>query len=181
MGAILNSYDIVLSSCGADVSFGRKLGFEGIGVVGNGIVAVNADDPNAKVPEGRAIAFGSAENMSALVRKGIAGVCISGYKIDRKLIEDMSANDCILCISTKEITNSYGIRRAKAIYRASKLFRLAKKRKIRVAFATMASSTGEMLSKIQLIEIAKLIGAEEQYARYSISEINRYIVEGEER
>lgn len=174
----MHFYDIVLSSCDAGANLASKLGFDRLGRVGSGIGIVDANTQH--VPdstEGRAIAFGSDEGkLSSLVRKGIAAVHVDGFRIDRKLMEEIAANGCILCIDTKSITNSYGIRRAKALYRASRLFRLAKKKKIRVSFATLAASKEEMLSKIQLIEIAKLIGADEQYARYSMSEINGYLV-----
>ncbi len=178
----MDSYDIVLDSCETDSGFAGMIGFKQLGVVGRGIGMIDADRlHNIDSVQKRSIAFGSdAGKLSALVRKGVAAVHVSEFRIDRKLIEDIAANDCVLCISTKEITNTYGAKRARMLYKASRLFRLAKKRKIRVAFATMASSLNEMLSKIQLIEIAKLIGADEQYARYSIGEINGYLVNGDD-
>ncbi|MCL4403130.1 MAG: hypothetical protein M1500_03050 [Candidatus Marsarchaeota archaeon] len=174
----MHFYDIVLNSCDVSKDLTAKLGFTSVGRAGSDIGIIDANAQHViKESIGKAIAFGSDEGkLSALVRKGVAAVHIDGYKIDRKLMEEIAANDCILCIDTKSITNSYGTRRTKALYRASRLFKLAKKRKIRVSFATMAASVDEMLSKIQIIEIAKLIGADEQYARYSISEINGYLV-----
>jgi hypothetical protein len=59
----------------------------------------------------------------------------------------------------------------------SKLFEYAKKSKIDVMFVTLARSNAFLCSCMQLVEIAKLIGAEEEYAKRSISSANSVVGE----
>ena len=49
--------------------------------------------------------------------------------------------------------------------------------KLEVCFATFAKSNLNLCSYMQLIELAKLLGADEDYARKSISSVTKSLVE----
>ena len=111
------------------------------------------------------------------MKNGASAVAITDSYIDRKLMDTIKENKCILCMPLGTITASYGVERARNIYRMRKLFADARKRGIEVCFISMAKTPQFLNSYMQLIELAKLLGADERYARYSISEITKALVE----
>ncbi|MCW6160530.1 MAG: hypothetical protein LVQ95_05605 [Candidatus Micrarchaeales archaeon] len=174
----MNFYDIAADSCTFDSAFEKRLGFKRIFVVNRDIAAVGRGDENKQITE-RSIAFGKAEEqLLALVKNGASAVAITDSYIDRKLMESIRENKCVLCLPMSIITASYGVERARNVYRMRKLFADARKRGIDVCFASMAKTPAYLNSYMQLIELAKLVGAEERYARYSMSEITKSLVEG---
>ncbi len=92
-------------------------------------------------------------------------------------MEKMKESDIALCLPTSFITCSYGLQRSRTIYLMSKLFAHAKSIKLDVSFATLAMNNMHLCSYIQLMELAKLLGADEEYAKRSMSETNRMLVE----
>jgi hypothetical protein len=170
----LDFYDIASETCTFDGSLVKRLGFQQIFVLNKDVRAVG--DGNASNKEG-AIAFGSDKNkLTALVKNGAAAVCITDFFIDRKLIEAIRDERCVLCIPMTAITASHGIERSRNIYKMSKLFTYARKHDVEVCFASMAKTPMHLNSYMQLIELAKLIGSDDKYARYSISKITKSIV-----
>ena len=174
----MNFYDIAADQCTFDGAFEKRLGFKRIFVINRDVAAVGHGDENRQITE-KSIAFGKAkEQLLALVKNGASAVAITDSYIDRKLMEAIKDNKCVLCLPMNIITASYGVERARNIYRMRKLFADARKRGIDVCFASMAKSPAYLNSYMQLIELAKLVGADERYARYSMSEITRSVVEG---
>lgn len=172
----MNFYDIVSETCQVDGAMEKKLGFKKIFTINKDIRAVGRGDENRKLTE-RCIAFGRAkEQLLALAKNGASAVAITDSYIDRKLMEVIRENNCVLCMPMSTITASYGVERARNIYRMSRLYRDARKRGIEVCFASMAKTRLNLNSYMQLIELAKLLGADERYARYSISEITKSMV-----
>ena len=168
-------YDIVSETCAFELQFAERLGFKGIFTIGKEIKAAGSKGiGNRDIPT---IAFGKGEQLFSLVKQGARAVSITDSYIDRKLLEAMKDSDCVLCMAMSSVTASYGIERSRTIYKMSRLFKEARKRGVDVTFVSMAKDRNYMNSYIQLVELAKLIGAEEQYARHSISEVTGAIGE----
>ena len=172
-------YDIVSETCTFEPEFAERLGFSRIFTLGREILAAGSKGiGNREVPS---IAFGRGEQLFKLVKQGARAVSITDSYIDRRLLVSIKENGCVLCMAMSTITASYGVERSRNIYKMSKLFKAARKLGIDVAFVSMAKDTNYMNSYIQLLELARLIGADEQYARQSISKITAAIGEGEQQ
>lgn len=172
----MNFYDIAADSCAFDSALEKRLGFKKIYIINKDIAAVGHGDENRQVT-GRSIAFGKAEEqLLALVKNGAAAVSITDSYIDRKLMEAIRENKCLICLPMSAITASYGVERSRNIYKMKRLFAEARRRGIDVCFASMAKTPANLNSYMQLVELAKLVGADERYARHSISEITKALV-----
>lgn len=170
----MDFYDLASEGCTFDDAFARRLGFKKVFTINKDIKAVgHGSEANTAQ---NAIAFGKDKaQLFSLVRHGASFVAITDSYIDKKLMQGIKENKCILCMPMSIITASYGLERSRNAYRMKKLFEHARKMGIEVAFVSMAKTKEYMNSYMQLIELAKLIGADERYARYSISEINKRI------
>jgi len=169
-------YDIVFEGCNADEKTARKLGFEKIGVIPKDIMLLDLDRKKFG-GEKRCIASGSAGNLSSAVSSGVAAVYLKEPIIDKSLIAKMADNSTILCISLSEITSLYGLKRSRTMLKVGRLFLYAKKKDVPVSFITAARSDSLMCSHMQMVELAKLLGADEEYARVSIGETNKMLLE----
>jgi hypothetical protein len=169
----MDFYDLASEGCDFDDTFAKRLGFKKVFTVNKDIKAVgHGSEANSTV--NGTIAFGKDKaQLFSLVRHGARFVAITDSYIDKKLMQAIKENKCILCMPMSIITASYGTERSRNTYRMKKLFEHARKMGIEVAFVSMAKTKEFMNSYMQLIELAKLIGADERYARYSISEINK--------
>lgn len=173
----MNFYDIAADSCAIDAALAKRLGFKKIFVINKDVEAVGHGSENRQITE-RSIAFGKAkEQLLALVKNGASAIAITDSYIDRKLMDAIKDNGCVLCMPMSTITASYGMERARNIYKMKRLFVEARKRGIDVCFISMAKTPAYLNSYTQLIELAKLIGADERYARYSMSEVTKALVE----
>ncbi len=171
----MNFYDIVSETCTFDADFAKRLGFKQIFKLRKEIRPVGHGYEQEKIVD-NSMAFGRDKNqLISLVKNGATAVAITDSYIDKKLMDTIKQESCILCIPTCIITASYGVERSRNIYKMSRLFAYAKKQGIDVCFASIATSKAHVNSYMQLIELAKLIGADEKYARYSISEITKSI------
>lgn len=160
-----------------DANLVKRLGFKNIFALNKDIKAVGHGHENQKVDENR-IAFGMDKNqLAVLVKNGANAIAITDSYIDKKLMETIKKEKCVLCMPMSTITASYGVERSRNIYKMGKLFAYARKIGIDVCFVSMAKTPGYMNSYMQLIELAKLLGSDEQYARHSISIITKSIVE----
>jgi hypothetical protein len=173
----LDFYDIVSETCKFDSSLVKRLGFKKIFVLNTDIKAAGHGSENQRLSES-SIAFGMDKNqLTTLVKNGATAVAITDSYIDKKLMDTINKEKCVLCLPMINITASYGVERSRNIYKMSKLFAYARKAGIDVCFASMAKTPAHMNSYMQLIELAKLVGSDEQYARHSISVITKSIVE----
>ena len=114
--------------------------------------------------------------LTALAHRGVRGIAITDSFIDRKLLDMIKENGCILILPMSIVTASYGIERSRNIYRMGRLLLNAQSREIPVSFVSMAKTMQHMNSYMQLIELAKLVGADERYATHSISLTNGKLV-----
>ncbi len=97
-------------------------------------------------------------------------------RINKKALEQMKEREIALCIQLSQLTGSHSLQRSRNLYMASKLFDYAAGIGIEVSFATFAKSREHLCSYMQIIELAKLLGASEEYARGSLSGTNNSLV-----
>ncbi|MDE1856748.1 MAG: hypothetical protein KGH98_01545 [Candidatus Micrarchaeota archaeon] len=163
-------------TCSFETGFEKRLGFARILSAGKDFAESDIDQKRGAVAT---LAIGSDESgLIEAVKRGAKAVVISDLTIGKKLIETMKANGTVLCLPMSMITETYGDRRVRNTYKMSKLFAYAKKQGLEVSVVSMAASKESMCSYMQLIQLARLIGAEERYARYSLSEVNRIFGRG---
>lgn len=122
------------------------------------------------------IAYGSnASNMIHMVRSGANAIMLNDFKIEKKLLEIAIENECILLIPFNSIISSYGFERSRNLFKASKLLTYATKKGAKISFISMASSKLGMCSYMQLVELAKMLGASEKEAREGIGKITKSV------
>ena len=170
-------YDIALQSCSVGSGIESSLGFKRIFLAGKDVALLGArkkgDFPNA-------IVSGTDKKLlTEASRGGARALIIEDMRIDRSLIDTMLKRGTVLCMPMSAITSREGMERSKAIFLMSGLFGYAKGRGVHVGFVSLAACGAELCSSMQLIEFARLMGAEEQYARYSISTVNEEIANGD--
>lgn len=151
----------------------EALGFKRIIEIGNDINA--AYSPSDAI-EG-SIFIGSGEALRYAAKRHPKAICITDYRIDRSLIATMRDKDIVLCIGFNDMMQSIGLRRQAMLYMSSRLFTYAKRNGVNIVFASFARKKNMLLSYIQLIELAKLIGASEEYARESIGKTSLWLTE----
>ena len=151
----------------------RQLGFKRIAVLGT---EVRITAPGSKGIEGSICAGPSGEALNAAAKQQPRAIILGDSRIDRKLLATMKDRDVMLCIPFNRILESTGLRRTSSIYMAGKLANYAIKLGIRVAFVSMAGSEEMLCSPVQLIELAKLLGVREEYARNAVVVTNGELV-----
>ncbi len=168
-------YDIVFDSCNVDEKVERKLGFERIGLIPRDVALLDVD---RKKPErnSRCIAYGSLGNLLGAANMGVAALRMREPTIDKRLIAAMAENGTALCIPISDITSLYGLKRSRTLYKVGKLFVYAKKAGVDVSLVTAAEDDSMLCSYMQIIEVAKLFGAQEADARRSMSEVNKRLL-----
>lgn len=167
-------YDIAAHTCLVDPLLEKRLGFKRILLSGTDLQIEHVDQKVGRF--GVQIAYGA--NKKALFehsRNGTRALAISDFEIDFKLLESMADNKTILCISLDNIVGLRDAALTRAIYRASKLVHRAKKYRLEISIASMAQTQNYLCSYMQLIELGKLLGLEEQYARHSLSDVNKQL------
>ncbi|MCL5115031.1 MAG: hypothetical protein M1528_00630 [Candidatus Marsarchaeota archaeon] len=175
-GVALAYYDLVFGSCDIDSELPGRLGFKKIGIVDEDIQVVDVSG-GKKANSTDAIAVGPAG--AALIgeaSRGVKSILIKDYSLDNSLVAAIAENNTILVMPVSDLMKVSGIKRSRLMFKMQRLVESAKKHKIQVAFVTMADSRGNMCSYMQLIELSKLIGADGDYARRSVSETNRVLV-----
>ncbi|MCL4373484.1 MAG: hypothetical protein M1360_01950 [Candidatus Marsarchaeota archaeon] len=164
----MDYYDIVMDSCSFPSGFEHELGFKRVFVSGRDFEPANAD--KGEDAKGRLAIGHSSKNLLHAARRFAVAVVPMNLGLDRAFIETLRENSTILIIP---LSMTYGASSDFALstnmHLASKMLAYANKRKVRVGFATMARSFEHMESYMQLIELAKLIGASEDEARQGIS------------
>ena len=167
-------YDIVMDTCTVSERLERMLGFARIGVSGRGVDVVAADKSSAG--SGVVVVGKDAARLASAAKSAAAAICLEEPAVDKELLRAMADNGCALCIPLSRIMESFGMRRPRLIYKTERLFSAAKREGVPVAFVTLARSNSLMCSYMQLIELAKMVGADEQYARNSISVTNKGLI-----
>lgn len=174
----MDYYDIALQSCGASPAMEAELGFRHIFLAGKEVPLLNSGKKG-----NFSGAIFSGTNKKLLVdasRGGARALILEDMRIDRSLIDTMVKKGTALCIPMYAVTSKEGMERSKALFLLKGLFEYVRHRGMHVGFVSLAPSRSGLCSSMQLVEFAKLIGADEQYARYSIGAVNRAIANGDE-
>ncbi len=172
----MDFYDIASETCDFDEKLAEKLGFKRIFRLNKDVKAVGNGSENKDITDG--IGFGKDPNqLLNLVKHGAVAIAITDSFIDKQLMAEMKERNCILLLPMTNITASFGLQRSHNIFKMSKLFSYARKMKIEICFASMAKTPLHLNSYIQLIALAKLVGSDDTYARYSLNKISKSIVE----
>ncbi len=156
-------YDIVLDTCRFDSGFPGRLGFERV----------------FSIKEGNHMLFigsGKAKVLAAM-QNGAVAVAITDFSLDKQGMARVADNGAILCVPVSYLARAGGLQQAKMLHRASYLVKYAYKKGIEVSFVSLAGSQMFMNSRMQLIELAKMLGTTEELARHGVSEANRKIIE----
>jgi hypothetical protein len=174
-GGYLEYYDIVRSSCNFDEKLCMKLGFKGIAKAPGDISITDA--ASGRIVRGeRNIVYGSGNLLIGAVKKGAGAVWITDYLLDKKLLDVISDNSIPLVFPLSDIIFAKGLQRPRLMAKMSVLLKYSKKLGLGISFITLADSQKNMCSYMQLIEIAKLLGADDELARTGLSEINKRIL-----
>jgi len=168
-------YDVAYETCGTDSKLEKRLGYERIFSSKEAKVVDGNSYKGSEVEDSLFISSPRANIMAAL-KASPKAVVFPDSRIDRKVIKVVAEREVALCIPIGDLTSSYGLQRSRSLYMTSKLFDYARSKKIDVSFVTLARDRTQLCSYIQLIEMAKLLGASEEYARESISKINKSMV-----
>ncbi len=165
-------YDIVMGSCTHDERFVQRLGFKRV-FSADGIGAV-VQGSGTKVPQKPFIAIGhDAGWLTNMMKNGAAALVVERNDADRKLLAVMRDRDATLLVPLGPMTELFGLRRTRTMYFMHSMVKLAMKMKVRVGFASLAGSRLQMCSYMQLIELAKLVGATEGLAREALGKVNK--------
>ena len=176
-GASLPYYDAIFDTCEVSDALVGRLGFKRMIVLGRDLPVIRTD-ARGLGGEKRALAVGrDSARLAAAVKGGVASACLEEPIMDKELLAAMADNDCILCVPMSGIMSAFGLRRARLMYRTGRLISKAEKMGVPVGIVTMAPSNALMCSYMQMVELARLMGVEEGFARESISVTNRRLVE----
>lgn len=170
-------YDIVMGQAASDSKFAGRLGFRRVfDAVAD--IGVLMQGEGAKVPNKPFIAIGhDAGWLTNMMKNGAVALVVERNDADRKLLAAMRDHDTVLLVPFGQLTGLFGIRRTRTMYFMQAMVRTAMKMKVRVGFASLAASRLQMCSYMQLIELAKLVGAPEKLAREALEKVNKELGE----
>jgi RNase P/RNase MRP subunit p30 len=169
---------MVLQGCSLDPELEAALGFERVFVAGKDVVLISAGKRGNF--SGALVSGTNVEMLAEAARSGARTLIIEDMRIDRSLIDTMAKRGTVLCMPMSAITTKESMDRSRTVFMMKGLFDYARGKGIHVAFVSLAASRLGLCSCMQLMEFAKMIGADEQYAKYSIGTINRAIANGNE-
>ena len=149
-----------------DGQLAKRLGYNRIFRNGDALKLSGRPEPNTKT-------ITNSNNQQVLLRsladRNTIGIAFSDNKPDAKVVVDAAekGKPIFFISASLLIGNHKDIQ--KSLYSIRKLFRVAKKARAKTGILTFARSKEQLLSVMQLIEIAKLIGADETEAKKMIS------------
>lgn len=158
----LRYYDILYDSCKPDRPFQERLGFESVFFVRKG----------SRFP---VCASSDASVLLKALQGNAVAIAITDFTIDRKLMVKVKESGALLCIPFSEIVSRTGFQRTRLIYKATAMLKYAYNKRIDVSFASLAESELYMNSRMQLVELARMLGATEEQARQGVSSSNKRI------
>lgn len=159
LGFLLEYYDLVFDTAKYDDAFTSALGFAHIFKVKDGDKRIGIGNDPHKLTEA--------------LQRGAGVIAITDFSMDKTLLAKIKDNDAVLCIPLSVIEKSAHGSRPSLMYRAAALSRYALSKRIELSIASLADSRRYMLSYMQIIELAKLIGIDREKARECVSEANR--------
>jgi RNase P/RNase MRP subunit p30 len=143
----------------------EKLGYKKI-FNNKNITLYNANQEKKGLPY--IIEADSSELNKYIKRDNIIGIIIRDLFLDRNLIELAKQNEKFIIFKSTKLTNSSSWELIRNINKMRFVLKYCMHVDAMTAIATMAKNNDELLSAIQQLEIAKLIGADEEYAKYML-------------
>ncbi len=145
-----------------DTELAARLGF--LRVLGSIHIAVSSSSSS---PEGPHIVISDSQGelSKALRESSVAAIVVKDSAIMRKVFAEAAEREKPLLLIATELTCAEGRQRLRNIYRMKNLFRIAKHAGCRIGIVTLARDRESMLSVMQMIELAMLIGATRSEAK----------------
>ena len=174
----MDYYDIAYETCDINKDLEARLGYKRIFLTNKDVKIIDGSTryKNSEI-EGSIFLNAGEDNIIGVLNASPRAVSFLDSKINKKALEQMAERKILLCLPISILTSSYGLQRSRNLYLMGKLFNYAKSMKISVSFVTLAKNNMNLCSYLQLIELAKVLGADEEYARKSISSTNKSLVE----
>ncbi|MCL4411474.1 hypothetical protein M1329_00860 [Candidatus Marsarchaeota archaeon] len=168
----MDYYDLVRATCDYDRGFDARLGFKRVFKEGNDIgMAIQGGESGQH--KGKFMAVGRDMGWLAnMIKGGAKALVVERNDADGKLLATMRERGTILLFPMSSITELFGLKRTRAMYFMGNMLKDATKAGVRVGFVSLAASKLQMCSYMQLVELAKLIGASEKQARSALSAVN---------
>jgi len=175
-GVSLDYYDIAYGSCNVSEALENALGYKRIFLSSKDLKIIDSIYKKEEIEGSISINASDDKDIFAVIKGNPSAIAFKDLHINKKAMEKMKESEIALCLPMSYITCSYGLQRSRNIYLMSKLFAHARSIKMDASFATLAMNNIHLCSYMQLIELAKLLGASDDYARSSISGINGALV-----
>ncbi len=100
------------------------------------------------------------------IREGsVIGILLEDNIEAKSVIEHAASEEKPLFLAATHLTSSDTRERLRNIYRMRRLFAFARHARARLGLITLAADASELLSSMQMLEIAMMLGAEEPYAK----------------
>lgn len=163
--------DYVRDSNALDAKTAKLLGFKKVFNSTDGISIIT--EPQSIGPhETNVIIEGHCGYIAKYINdKRVIGMIIEDFQADRNLIEHARHKEKIIMINAGKITNSNDNYRARNLIRARELVKNALHYKIKIAISSTARNPNEVLSAGQLIELAKILGANEEQSKNMLTSL----------
>lgn len=109
---------------------------------------------------GKCIVKNAKENIlgKAVHHNSVIGIMPTDNKLSKKLIEDAAQNNKTIFLLVTDVTTTEHRARTANIFKMRKIVASAKKAEAKIAMITCANSNDDMLSSMQMLQIAELIG-----------------------
>ena len=155
-----------------DSGFYKRLGFYYFFTLGEDVLI--SDNPQ----QANKLVILSSRNDGKILRhlntENVIGAIIEGNSRQRLLMEALSKSGKPAFIAANGILNAEPRARIRRLHEARKFVRDSARYKTGIAMVSMAQSREELLSSMQMFELAKLIGLPEEKARSSNEILGRY-------
>lgn len=168
-------FDIVSLKEEADIrKLALRLGYKKILSAGTEIHIISS--PGDAKDGKNIIRSNNAEAIAKAIRNNsVIGVIAGEVRLDKKLLEEIRSEEKLLLIPLSDIVCSRHETLQGNIKRARGALREALMSHVKVAVISLAPSRECMLSCMQMLELAKLIGATESGAKEMLCSLGEYI------
>jgi len=169
-------FDIVALKEEVDLkALGRRLGYKKIFALGKEMeLCADANHPG----EGKALIVKSGDEavlVKALRNNSVIGIILDNNKASGRFIEDLRIHEKLLLIPVGPLVCPDRGDVIHSLYRAKSVLRSALMGRASVALVTLAKEKECMLSCSQMLEMAKLIGANDNVAKEMLSVLGSFV------
>lgn len=148
-----------------------RLGFSRVYLSGRDVQLLEDRMPGA----GKAIVRSSNPGIlaKALRSRNTVGIVISGSELLRKVVEEVRINGKLLVFVASELTAASPSDRLRNLQRMRRLLQFATHMRAEAAIISLAGGKEYLMSRMQMVEIARLIGADDGQARRMAGNMGR--------